>query len=564
MSLSTRAAFFAPAMWVGAVIFTTFNIDGAAGPAVADPSLFVPAQANPHDASAMFTHSNNCLACHNNLTSPTGEDVSIGASWRGTIMANSARDPYFHASVRREVMDHGAKAPTIARQIEDECAACHMPIAQKMAHAAGSQGEVFAHLPIKAGDEALAADGISCSVCHQIAPDGFGTRESFNGRFTVAAPLADGTRRAFGPLSPDAGRRRIMRSVTGFEQTPAPHIRQSELCATCHTLITEAIGPNGDVIGSLPEQMNYQEWRHSAFFNEEKSCQSCHMPRVEGPVRVSSVLGDYRDGLSRHVFVGGNAFMLRIMNRFRVELGVEATSAELAATTSATVQQIARDTAAVSITDAAVSGGALGVDVAVTNLTGHKFPTGYPSRRAWLHLTVRDVSGHVVFESGAVDPSGAIVGNDGDAAGTTFEPHYREISRADQVQIYESIMGTPAGQPTTGLLQATRYLKDNRLLPRGFNKSTAPAEISVFGGAADDPDFTGDGDRVRYQVPLGNTPAAGLNVDVELRYQSIGYRWAKNLATYDAKEPRAFLGYYDALASSSSLVVARASRRVAP
>ena len=86
----------------------------------------------------------------------------------------------------------------------------------------------------------------------------------------------------------------------------------------------------------------------------------------------------------------------------------------------------------------------------------------------------------------------------------------------------------------------------------------------MFGGAADDPDFTGDGDRVRYQVPLGNTPAAGLNVDVELRYQSIGYRWAKNLATYDAKEPRAFLGYYDALASSSSLVVARASRRVAP
>ena len=138
----------------------------------------------------------------------------------------------------------------------------------------------------------------------------------------------------------------------------------------------------------------------------------------------------------------------------------------------------------------------------------------------------------------------------------SFEPHYREISRADEVQIYESIMGTPAGQPTTGLLQATQYLKDNRLLPRGFNKATAPAEIAVFGDAANDPDFTGEGDRVRYQVALGSTPAAGLNVDVELRYQSIGYRWAKNLSSYDAKEPKAFLGYYDALACSSSLVAA--------
>ncbi len=56
-----------------------------------------------------------------------------------------------------------------------------------------------------------------------------------------------------------------MHSVTGFEQAQGDHIRQSEFCASCHTLITEALGPDGRVIGSLPEQMNYQEWRHSAF-----------------------------------------------------------------------------------------------------------------------------------------------------------------------------------------------------------------------------------------------------------------------------------------------------------
>jgi hypothetical protein len=53
-----------------------------------------------------------------NLSTPAGEDVSIGAAWRSTIMANAARDPYFYASVRRETVDH----PAHSRDIQDECA----------------------------------------------------------------------------------------------------------------------------------------------------------------------------------------------------------------------------------------------------------------------------------------------------------------------------------------------------------------------------------------------------------------------------------------------------------
>ena len=195
----------------------------------------------------------------------------------------------------------------------------------------------------------LARDGVTCTVCHQIAADRLGTRESFNGNFVVSPPLANGRRRAFGPFQPDAGRRRIMSSVTGFEQEQAAHIRESELCASCHTLITNAIGPDGRVIGSLPEQMNYQEWRHSAFFAERRSCQSCHMPPASGPVRVASVLGEPRDRLARHTFLGGNAFMLRLMNRFRAELGMVATPAELETTARATVRQLERDTATLTI-----------------------------------------------------------------------------------------------------------------------------------------------------------------------------------------------------------------------
>jgi hypothetical protein len=513
-----------------------------------------PQNRKQHQDLSLFTHSENCLACHNSLTAPTGEDVSIGATWRSTMMANSARDPYWQAGVRREIMDH----PTRSADIQNECAACHMPMAQKIAHAAGGKGEVFAHLPIAQRNgsalQRLASDGISCTVCHQIAPDKLGTRESFNANFTLRPTPADGARVIYGPYLIDAGRQSIMRSVTGFVQAEAPHIKQSELCASCHTLITEAFGPNGEVIGSLPEQMNYQEWQHSAFSKEERSCQSCHMPPVQGPVRASSVLGDARDRLAQHVFVGGNAFMVRMFSRYRTELGVEALSSELESTARATLRQLQRETAAIGLSTPQLRDKTLSFRVDVRNLTGHKFPTGYPSRRAWLHVTVRNRDDGVVFESGAVDDSGAIRGNDNDVDPAGYEPHYEQITQPDQVQIYEPVLGTPARRPTTGLLTATQYLKDNRLLPRGFEKSTAAPEIGIHGQAADDADFAGGGDRIRYVVAVdGSGP---YTVDVELRYQAIGYRWAHNLSDYNAPEPKQFLSYFRSMSAGSSVVVA--------
>ena len=96
------------------------------------------------------------------------------------------------------------------------------------------------------------------------------------------------------------------------------------------------------------------------------------------------------------------------------------------------------------------------------NLTGHKFPTAYPSRRARLHVTVRDRNNAVVFESGAFNKDGSIQGNDNDADPNRFERHYTEIDNAAQVQIYEDIMVGANNMPTTGLLTAVRFIKDNR------------------------------------------------------------------------------------------------------
>jgi hypothetical protein len=316
---------------------------------------------------------------------------------------------------------------------------------------------------------------VSCSVCHQISKERLGTPESFNGGFVVEAPQDPDARTEYGPFEIEAGHTRIMRSSSeGYRPTQSDHIRQSEMCATCHTLLTQALGPDGKVIGRLPEQVPYQEWLHSDFKNTQ-SCQSCHMPVIKQPVPITRVFGVPREGVSRHVFVAANFFMLRLLNRYRDSLDVEALPQELSVAADETVRFLGSQAARITVEDVRLDAGRLQAAVVVENLGGHKLPTAYPSRRAWLHVVVRDAAGRPVFESGAVKPDGSVEGNDNDADASRFEPHYTEIRSADQVQIYESIIGDVNGGVTTGLLAGVRYLKDNRLLPRGFDKRTAGA-----------------------------------------------------------------------------------------
>jgi hypothetical protein len=498
------------------------------------------------------------MACHNGLTAPTGEDISIGFDWRPTMMANSARDPYWQAGVRRETIDH----PESRAAIEDECSICHMPMVRYSAKVSGREGEIFAHLPFKPEKESdrFAADGVSCSLCHQITREKLGMRSSFVGGFEVDTTKPKGRRAEYGPYEIDAGHARIMRTSSGgFQPVQSEHVRQSEMCATCHTLYTQALGPQGKVVGELPEQMPYQEWLHSSF-KDTRSCQSCHMPAVQDAVPVTRVFGEPRTGSSRHAFVGGNFFMQRLLNRFRADLGVTALPQELEGAAVRTVEHLKTQAAAISIQNLDMRAGRLEMMVAVQNLGGHKLPTAYPSRRAWLHLTVCDRNNRVIFESGALEQNGMIRGNDNDADPKRFERHHQEITSPDQVQIYEAIMADSSGTLTTGLLSAVKYVKDNRLLPRGFDKRAAEKDIAVQGEAAEDADFIDVGDTVRYSIAVGDAPGP-FQVSAELWFQPISYRWAQNLQPYDAFEPKRFVGYYESMAPSSSIMLVRTQNR---
>jgi hypothetical protein len=513
---------------------------------------------NEKELLPSFQTSDRCFACHNSMQTQSGKTFDLALEWQASIMANSSRDPYWQGSVRRETIDH----PESKAKIEDECSICHMPVPRYEAKLQGQLGQIFSHLPFSPDkkNNAAAEDGVTCSVCHQIGPERLGTPESYVGNFVIDPPPSKDNHNEYGPYAIDLGQQHIMdTSSGGFRPTLGAHIADSAMCGSCHTLITKALGAGGKAIATFYEQMPYPEWLHSDYAGKQ-SCQSCHMPEIHEPTQIASVLGIDRQGARRHTFVGGNFLLAKILDQNRTDLAVSAEPEFLQAAAKEATEFLQTQSAQVEIGDVSLNAGTLNASVTVRNLTGHKLPTAYPSRRAWLHFVVRDSNGQMVFESGKLRPDGSIVGNANDDDPLKFEPHYSKIERWDQIQIYEDIMKDEAGHVTTGLLHAVGYLKDNRVLPSGFDKRTAPADIAVIGDANDDPNFIAGRDRVQYSVWVGNAQGP-LKIEAELWYQPIGFRWAHNLLPYNAAEPQRFVRYYESLASETSIVLAKAERK---
>jgi len=521
------------------------------------------AQTPPQNPADDFRTSERCANCHNKLKTSKGEDVSINVDWSASIMANSARDPYWQGSVRRETIDH----PESSSAIQSECASCHMPLQYQQDKAQNRETAVFSRLPLGANhaDAAAAADGVSCTVCHQIQAAGLGMPATYSGNFAVAAPGTN-PRPLFGPFAPDSDNiTKVHVMAAGYSLQQSGHIRDAGLCGSCHTLYTTTRGPDGKPIGQLPEQMPYLEWQHSNY-RDKQTCQQCHMPAVGEPVAVASLLGKPREGVREHTFVGANFLLEGMLTAHRDDLAVTAQPSDIAAAsahiTSFLQSQSARVTLGpAQLGPATLAGSDLSFPVRVENLTGHKLPTAYPSRRAWLHVVVTAADGHIVFESGKLNPDGSIAGNANDSDATRFSPHYTRITQPGQVQIFEPILGDSQGHVTTGLLSATQYLKDNRILPTGFDKSTAPPDIAVHGEAAADPDFTAGSCTTHYDLST-NGAAGPFRIAAELMYQPVGYRWAHNLASYQAAEPQRFVQDFDQAAAHSAIVLAHAEATV--
>jgi hypothetical protein len=494
------------------------------------------------DRTDLVAASGTCSACHTGLADAAGSDVSFDTMWRSSMHAFAAVDPYWQASVSAEV----AENPELAAVIEDKCATCHMPLARfdtiANGETAGVIGAGFANPENPLHD--LAMDAVSCTACHQIMPDNLDSPESFSGGYLIDGQTTEyGQRTIYGPFPIGQQPANVMASASGFLAVQSDHITESAMCATCHTLYTPYLDSNGEVAGEFPEQMVYFEWENSAFA-QTQTCQSCHMPLVDESISISTVMGQPKPYLRLHTFVGSNAFIRDLIGTNSELLDARAGQMETDAAVLAAVDMLQTQTADLQVVGGVQPDGYISVDVTISSLTGHKFPSAFPSRRAWLHVTVLDKDGDLVFESGAVSPNGFIEGNDNDLDPARYEPHYTEITSPDQVQIYETILETTEGEVTTTLLYGAGYAKDNRLLPAGFDPDMVIPETATYGLAANDPDFTGGGDSIRYLVRVIGFQAP-YTVTVELEYQSIGYRWAENLRSFGTAETDSFMGLYE-------------------
>lgn len=526
-----------------------------------------PHHATTEDAAAApgVAHSSLCAQCHSyaetasGLRDADGRNIAPYDLWQGTMMANSARDPLWQAVMSVEV----ATLPDHRDQIEAECMKCHAPVAS----AVGLQkheSDRFSHLldcDSQLGE--LAQDGVSCTICHGISPEGLGSAESFSANYKL-----DSEKRLFGPHQNPLTRPMQVRA--GFTPTYSAHIRESALCGSCHTLETPTFHPSGEQAeGKFLEQAPYLEWRNSAFQNEvepagseAQSCQDCHLrstnddgSAIRTRIARNPAGRDFpptqpRSPYGAHQIVGGNTLVLSMLRDHGELLGVAAPPAAFDAAIEATRKQLREDSARLTIHDAVRAPEELRFAIQVENLSGHKLPTAHPTRRAWLHVRVTDAQGKVLLESGAVDAQGRILGSNGkplpsERVGGAIEKHHQVIRSAETPVIYQAVMADTAGNPTHVLLQGARWYKDTRLLPKGWSADHPQASRTAPVGTAGDDNFIGGSDRVQVRVPIRDDVALPLQIDTRLLYQSLNARWAAELFEYDTPEVQLFRQLYE-------------------
>ena len=472
--------------------------------------------------SDSFATSDVCAQCHLASTGPAlrdanGKDISPVGTWRASAMALAARDPFYLAAFSDEL----ERRPNIEADVQATCSRCHAPEAA-IELQAGNMTPTFALMTSELSQAGhLAREGVACSLCHQIQAEGLGLPTSFTGGFTVGTE-----RQIFGPYASPLTD--PMRTIVSYTPTYGAQIEKSALCATCHTVVTHPRDARGFVGPEFPEQVPYLEWLASSFSNEGRlgtkaaTCQDCHMPSIDtAGVPLDSPIAVFPAGLAkrkpfwRHTFAGGNGFLSKLAASDPTWIGLPLKAADHEAQAAATEQTL-RTAASLALGDVKRAGDGIEVGVVVTNLTGHKFPTGYPSRRAWLHLKVTSASGEVVFESGRNDAYGRLVGRgDVNLEAATFAPHRDVVDREDQVQIYESVPVDAAGKPAHRPLDAHHYAKDNRLLPDGFDRKNRWAAFTATIGTDGDASF-GSSDTVTYRIARA---PAGSTVDVRLLFQ---------------------------------------------
>lgn len=502
--------------------------------------------------NTLFTSSGICLQCHGSdvdgITSvdASGTDINIMDDWAATMMANSARDPFWRAKVSHEILVN----PTNQTDLENKCTSCHAPMGKFNALHNGQVNYGIADLV----SDSVGLDGVSCGACHQIKDTLVG--DIFSGNI-----IYDTNHVIYGPYT-NVFNGPMLGNI-GYDAVYSPHINDAGLCANCHTLITSTVDLAGNYTGTdFVEQATYHEWLNSDFNTETNvsgiTCQGCHIPRTSDTIILSNG-HEFLPGqtpFGKHHLVGGNSFMLKLMKNNISLLNLLATASQYDSVIARTDRLLRYETLDMTLTEASRTPDTVFYNLSLTNKAGHKFPSGYPSRRAYVEFVVMDDNGDTLFKTGMLDGNAELINQD---AG--YEPHYNMINSQLQVQIYEMVMGDVNSNVTTVLERAATPLKDNRITPKGFTTTHNAYDTCVIAGnALSDPDFNLNGvtegtgaDILHLHIPLAGY-TGDLNVTARVYYQSSPRRWMQEMFAYNSAEIDLFENLFNAADHTPSLV----------
>lgn len=488
-------------------------------------------------SNSYFASSGVCDNCHgfdpNGIASVDmeGTDINVVDDWRSSMMANSARDPFWRAKVSHEVFIN----PALQEEIESTCTRCHAPLGNYAATINGADHYSFAEMLL----DSVALDGVSCLACHQRSPENL---NGHNGMMQFAS-----TNIVYGQYENPLVTPMFLGS--GYVPEFGAHIAHAEICGSCHSLITSTVDLEGNLTGSdFVEQATWHEWLNSSYPEIGTTCQDCHMPSLgeQGVILAKGSDTPPRSPYSLHTLVGGNAFMLGLLRDNADALSLTASSEQFETTRLATVQNLQNNSLQFVLNEVDRDADTLRLEALLTNITGHKLPSGYPARRMVVNIEIRDSLNNMIWTSGAFDNEFYVIGEN-----APFEPHYQTIRDENEVQIYEMVMGDVNGNFTTVLERANSHLKDNRLVPLGFSTSNEVYDTTEIVLGIPDPDFNhnpGEGsgtDKIRYHIAL-NGYAGEIEVRGAVYYQSIPPIWLEEIFSVETDAINEFQTMYDA------------------
>ncbi|MEW6268009.1 MAG: hypothetical protein AB1689_01770 [Thermodesulfobacteriota bacterium] len=427
----------------------------------------------------------SCAPCHSEYGQPEVEPLR---AWRGSMMAQSGRDPLMWAALAVSNQD--------APHSGETCLRCHLPKGWLEGRSAPEDGTAMT---------AADREGVQCGLCHRLVDPVAGAENPVEDAAILAAlgapvPALGGAMMVVDPNDRLRGPFDLIADLGGDPHLPgrstllSPFHSSSELCGTCHNLRNPLFTRNdatgeyelntddapADPTTGFPEQSTYDEWAASEYaslgvyapqFGGNKAvvstCQDCHMPDVSGK---DAALGLTRDDLPLHTFAGANTFVPRVLP-FHPAFGPEVDAEALAAGIEHSTTMLRK----AATVEADIAGGNL--TVRVTNETGHKLPTGYPEgRRMWLHVRALDAKRNVVFESGRyVFSEARLVGYGAGPGDPEHDPHLRVWETEQGISpAVAALVGKPAGRSFHLSLNNVR-LKDNRIPPRGFTNAAFEA-----------------------------------------------------------------------------------------